>query len=289
MVTLAPPTRWLGPNILISDEPNVFEQLFIFLAKIDDAERAGCFATSQMQARDYVLQSVPIPPAGSLLNAYGYVLERSGVDLKPNLRLKIERAYFSSDEKSDKNYLGISDVRFDVTKTSDGLIHFQQAQPIHYSPDSLAQTDHEGSRDLTILELKPRKHYHVLFYTRQVPTSRNFSAALIGSDDPDRLDEFEQTIRAHAGAPCPASLPKDLQCMDFRGFVTVTAQIRVELNGTSQFVDWATMVRTVVPPKSLKTLKIQRRFNNSYFGVNFKRGDNSILGLTLVGGDRLTW
>ena len=202
-----------------------------------------------IQARDYILQNVPTPPAGSLFNAYGYVLERSGVNLKPNLRLKIERAYFSSSEKSDKNYLGISDVLFDVTTNSDGSLRFQQAQPIHYSPDSLAQTDHEGSRDLAILDLKPQKHYRVLFYTHQVPTDQNFSAALIGADDSARLDEFEQTMRADSGASCSASThTKASQCLEFRGFVTVTRSNQSRTQRHIAIRRLGTTVRTVVPP-----------------------------------------
>ena len=286
---IAPPNKWLGPNFLVSDETDALEQLYIFLGYIDEADRAGCFAPSQIHARDYILQNVPTPPAASLFNAYGYRIERSGVDLKPNLRLKIERAYFSSPEKSDKNYLGVSSVFFDVATDSQGSVRFQQAQALQYSPASLAQSDHEGSRDLGILALKPQKYYRVLFYTHQVPTDRNFSAALIGADDSSRLDQFEQNLRADAGAPCSSSPHDDIQCLEFRGFVTVSVQIRIELNGQPKFVDWGTQVRNIVPSKSRKSLKIQRLFANSYFPVNFSRTDESIVYLTLVGGDCISW
>ena len=48
-------------------------------------------------------------------------------------------------------------------------------------------------------------------------------------------------------------------------------------------------MKAVVPPKSLKSLKIQRPFANSYYDVTFNRSDKNILDLTLVGADRLTW
>jgi hypothetical protein len=255
-VFLAPPNKWVGRNILISDEIGAFDQLYAFLLNIDQAERAGCFAASATPLHDYILENVPTPPAASLFNAYGYVLERSGVNFKPNLRLKIERAYFEGNDKSDKNYLGVSTVLFDVAKNPDGSLHLQQSQPIHYNPDSLSQTDHEGSRDLAILNLKSQKHYRVLFYTHQVPTDQNFTAALIGSDDLTRLDDFEQKMRADAGASCSSSTTKaderatttdDVQCMEFRGFATVSVQIPVELNNHPKFVDWGTSLKYVVP------------------------------------------
>jgi hypothetical protein len=290
-VVLPPPKTWIFGfnNSSGADENNTIESLYAFLRDIDRAQAAGCFASTDTHARDYILQNVPTRPSDSLFNAYGYRIERSGVSLKPNLRLKVERAYFSSSEKSDKNYLGLSDVLFDVTPNSDGSLQFQQAQALHYAPDSLAKTDHEGSRDLAILTLKPQKHYRVLFYTHQVPADQNFSAAIIGADDPARLDAFEQAMRADAGASCSSSTHDDIQCLEFRGFVTVSVQIQIELNGKPKFVDWSTTVKAVVPPKSLKSLKIQRRFGNSYYDVTFNRSDKNILDLTLVGADRLTW
>jgi hypothetical protein len=302
-VVLPPPKTWLFgfKNSSGSDENNTIESLYSFLTDIDRAQAANCFASTRVQARDFILQSIPTRPSDSLFNAYGYRIERSGVNLKPSLRLKVERAYFRSGEGGDsvKNYLGVSDVLFDVTSDNaapdnpapdnTGALHFQQVRPIQYSPDSLVQTDQEGSRDLALLNLKPKNHYRVLFYTHQVPTDHNFSAAIIGADDTALLDGFEQSIRADANASCSSSAHDGIECFDFRGFVTVTVQIPVELNGNPQFVDWGTKVRGVLQDKIRKSLKIQRRFAGAYYNVNFKPADNEILDLTLVGGDRLTW
>jgi hypothetical protein len=301
-IVLPPPNEWLfgSTNSSRADESDIIDSLYSFLAATDQADRAGCFADKNTSAHDYILQNIPTRPSDSLFNAYGYRIERSGVNLKPNLRLKVERAYFSSAEKSVKDYLGISTVFFDVTTTSDGSLHFQQAQPIRYNPDSLSQTDHEGSRDLTLLELKPQKFYRVLFYTHQVPTDQNFTAALIGSNDSAHLDDFERKMRADAGASCSSSTTKpdegsptavhdDIQCLEFRGFATVSVQIPVELNNQLKFVDWGTSVKYLVPEKSQKSLKIQRQFAGTYFPIIFNRNDKSIQDLALIANDRLAW
>ena len=289
-VFLPPPKSWLFGSSSGADENSTIESLYAFLTDVDRAESAGCFAATQnAQVRDYILQSVPTRPHDSLLNAYGYRIERSGVNLKPNLRLKVERAYFFSSEKSDKNYLGVSNVLFDVTTDSEGSLRFQQVHPIQYSPDSLAQTDHEGSRDLGILNLNPQKHYRVLFYTHQVPTDRNFSAALIGANDTARLDSFEQVIRAASDADCSSLNHDGIECFEFRGFVTVSIQIPIELNGKTQFEDWGTKVEAVVPSKAQKSFKLQRQFAGTYYDLKFTRTDENILDLTLVGNDRLSW
>jgi hypothetical protein len=289
-VVLPSPKSWVFGSSSGADENSTIESLYAFLTDIDRAEAAGCFAATQnAQARDYILQSVPTRPHDSLLNAYGYRIERSGVNLKPNLRLKVERAYFNSSEKSDKNYLGVSNVLFDVTTNSEGFLRFQQVHAIQYSPDSLSQTDQEGSRDLAILGLNPQKHYRVLFYTHQVPTDRNFSAALLGANDTARLDSFEQVIRAASDADCSALNHDGIECFEFRGFVTVSIQIPIELNGKPEFVEWGTKVEAVVPARAQKSFQLQRRFAGAYYDLNFKHGDDNILDLTLVGADRLSW
>jgi len=290
-IVLPPPKKWLFgfQNSSGTEENNTIESLYAFLADVDRAEGAGCFAATNGQARDYILQSIPTRPSDSLFNAYGYRLERSGVNLKPNLRLKVDRAYFSSGENSVKNYLGVSDVLFDVTTDADRSLRFQQVHAIQYSPESLSEKDQEGSRDVAILGLKAKMHYRVLFYTHQVPTDRNFSAAIIGANDTVRLDSFEQAMRADNGGSCSSSSHDDVECLEFRGLVTVSVQIPVELNGKAQFVDWGTKVKGVVPVKAHKSFKMQRRFADTYYDLRFKRCDDSILDLTLVGGDRLTW
>jgi hypothetical protein len=288
-VFLPPLKSWLFGSSSGADENSTIQSLYAFLSDVDRAEAAGCFAATHAQARDYVLQSVPTLPHDSLFNAYGYRIERSGVNLKPNLRLKVERAYFSSSEKSDKNYLGVSNVLFDIATNSEGSLTFLQARAMQYSPDSLGQTDREGSRDLAILDLKPQKHYRVLFYAHQVPTDRNFSAALIGANDSARLDSFEQVIRAASDASCNSLNHDGVECFEFRGSVTVSVQIPVELNGKTQFVDWGTKLEAVVPAKVQKSFKLQRRFADSSYDLNFNRDDEAILDLTLVGGDRLSW
>ena len=103
------------------------------------------------------------------------------------------------------------------------------------------------------------------------------------------MDPFEQAIRADAGTSCASSTHEDIQCLEFRGFVSLSVQIPVELNGYSQFVDWGTKLGRVSPGKARKSLQIQSRFADSYIDIQFDRSNEAILDLTLVGGVRLTW
>ena len=80
----------------------------------------------------------------------------------------------------------------------------------------------------------------------------------------------------------------EVACVEFSGLVTVTCQIRVELNGKSKLIDWGTRVKDLLANFS-RFFSHFTRFMNSYRDVRFNPGDLSVLSLALVGGDRLRW
>jgi hypothetical protein len=296
-IVLPTPEQWLGDLESHSQtaKGDVMDLFYAFLADLDRSEEEGCFASTDSPIRDHLLQSIPMRPSESLFNAYGYRLEQSGLDLKPGLRLKIDRAYFrpaapEEEEHSIKNYLGVSTVSFDVELASDGKIRFRQIGAVQYSTESLGKHAEEGAGDLGLRNLEGQAHCRLLFYTYLVPTQHDISSAIIGAGDAIQLDELQQQLRIHREAGCnDAAGGKRDGCFEFKGFVTLSAQVKVELNGKSQFVDWGTKVKAVVPNKALKLLKIQRRFMGSYYDVRFDPANSDIFSLVLVGGDRLTW
>ena len=166
-------------------------------------------------------------------------------------------------------------------KTSDGSIHFQQSQPIHYSPDSLAQTDHEGSRDLAILESEatqvlPRPLLH---------TPGPHQSQLLRRHHRLRRLRLDSTTSNKPYAPMPAHPARPpsqgFSVYGFSGFRDRNGSNRGRTQRHIAIRRLGNHSEDCRPPKSLKSLKIQRRFNNSYFHVNFKRRDKNILGLTL--------
>jgi hypothetical protein len=300
-LTMPAPTRWLG-DLQGREEPDAgddVEALYSILADADQLQQKGCFAGAGTSIRDFIRQSVPMRPNESLFNAYGYRVERSSLELKPGMRLKIERAYFrpaeaGEEERAEKNFTGVSAMYFDVELTSDGLTRFLQVGDIQYSPKSVAQTVQQGRRDLGLRESPPELHYRLLFYTYLVPKKSQRSAAIIGSRDAGQLDELDRELRVQSDENCTtASAAHKVTCFEFDGFVTLSCQISVELNGKAKFVDWGAKVKDVLSKDGQaaapKSLKIQRRFLNSYYDVRFAPGDSHVLSLALVGGDRLRW
>jgi hypothetical protein len=93
----------------------------------------------------------------------------------------------------------------------------------------------------------------------------------IGASNAGQLDGLDQQLRKLPDAGYKrAAATSGVACFEFNGFVTLTSQINVELNGTLEFIDWGARIKDVLSQNSLTSLRISN--------------DD-----TLVGGDRLSW
>jgi hypothetical protein len=295
-ITLPAPESWLGATRgqAEPDGTDAVQALYALLADVDQLQQRGCFEESA-SIREFILQSLPMKPAESLFYSYGYRAGRSSVDLKPGMRLKIERAYFRGAEGADEehtteNSIGVGAVTYDVEQGSDAKIRLRQIGDVRYSPRSLSQTIQHGNSDLSLSGLPQESHYRLLLYTVLVVKEHKLSAAILGADRDSQLDGLDEELRKHPDAACKyAATAPGVACMEFDRFVALTPQIEVELNGKPKFFDWGTRIKDVLPKDSFKSLKIQRRFMDSYSDVHFDPGDSNLLALPLVSGDRLTW
>jgi hypothetical protein len=299
-ITLPAPARWVNDLEGQAETAGMedFEALGAILADLDQLQQEGCFAELHSSIREFILQSLPIRSNVSTFNTYGYFAGRSGVDLKPGMRLKIERAYFrpggDEEEHEARDFLGVSTMYFDVESTGDGKTRFQPVGNVRYSPSFLAHMVHKDSRDLGVSIMPQGLYYHLLFYTDLVSKSHTLSAAIIGARYPSQVDELDKELRAPSDKGCKnAAATRAAACFEFDGFVTLSALIKIDLNGKLKFVDWGTMIKDILPKnsevKALNSLRIQRRFMNSYCDVRFDPRDSGVLSLALVNGDRLTW
>jgi hypothetical protein len=100
------------------------------------------------------------------------------------------------------------------------------------------------------------------------------------------LDGLGQQIRTLPDAGCKrAAATSGVACFEFNGFVTLTSQINVELNGKLKFIDRGARIKDVLSQNSVTSLRIQRRYMNSYYDARFDPADSNVLSLALVGGD----
>lgn len=295
-ITLPSTERWLGDvNGLVGPDGDAVEALYVLLAKLDQLQQDGCFGGAGSSIRDFIVQSLPMKPPESLFSYYGYRPDRSSLDLKPGIRLKVERAYFraaKTTEEADvtQNFAGLSTVNFDVESGHDGKIHFRQIGDVRFTPASLKGQVQDASHESELTGIPPEPRFRLVFYTLLVSKEQKLSAAVVGASSASQLDEFDHELRLRPVGGCKNfAAANEVACVEFSGLVTVTCQIRVELNGKSTLIDWGTRIKDLLAKDSLGSLTIQRKFMNSYRDVRFNPADLSVLSLALVGGDRLRW
>jgi len=299
-ITMAAPATWLGDleGRLGSDGNDEIAALFALLADLDKLEEARCFPDTKLSIRDFILQSLPMKPTDSLFNYYGYLADHSGLDLKPGMRLKVEHAYFrlaeaGEEEHTAKLFLGVSTAYFNLQLASDGKIRFRQNGTAKYTPPSLVHEVHDEISDLGVSSIPQERHFRLLFKTYLVPQKHTRSTAIIGATKSSQLDELDKELRAHPDEDCKNTAAiYGAVCFGFEGFVTLTPQVKVELNGKTKFIDSGTRMKELLSRSQadvLKSLKIQRQFLNSYYDLQFDPADPNVLSLALVARDRVTW
>ena len=296
LITLPSTERWIGDlNGLVGPDGDSLAALYVVLAQLDRPQQEACFGDSNSMIRNFILQSLPMEPPASLFNYYGYRPNRTGLDLNPGMRLKIERAYFRAAKAGEEAQMpqdpaGVSFVYFDVEAASNSKIQFRRFSDVRFTPASLKSQFQSEGQESDLMGSPPESKYRLVFYTLLVSKEQKLSAAIIGASTPSQLDEFDHELRLRPEGGCKnfAGTP-GVACVEFKGLVTVTCQIRVELNGKSKLIDWGTHLRDLAPKDSLSSLAIQRKFMNSYRDLHFDPTDASILSLALVSGDRLRW
>ena len=274
------------------------ESLYRFLSQIDELQTRGCFTTETAERlRDFILQILPSRPNEAPFMSYSRF---GGLDLHPGMRLKIERAYFrhvaeAQGESDDlRDFQGVSTNYFDLESADRSRVRVRQVGNTRYSSAAVAEVAKEDLRDLQLRSISEPLKYRLLFYNYVVPQQKRISAAIIGAPNIDGLNNLEEKVRSDPESPCTQiEVNAGSSCMRFEGAVTVSPQISIIVNGSARFVDWGMKLRNVLPDrvqaKKLKSLRIRRKFMNSYYDFYFDRRDSSILSLWLLDGDDLTW
>lgn len=299
-ITIPSPETWLDDleGRLGNRSDDGTEALFEILGDLDKLEDQGCFSHTKVSIRDLILESLPMKPGDSLFNLYGYLAGRSGLDLKAGLRLKMERAYFRAAEPGEqehapKLFLGVSTAYFNVLLSSGGKLRFRQHGTITYKPPSLIHRVHDENSDLGLSSIPEESHFRLIFKTYLVPQEHSRSAAILGAKKSSQLDELDEELRRHPDEDCKAVAARyQAICFGFEGFVTLTPQIKVELNGKDKFIDSGTRIKELLSntnAETLKSLRVQRKFMNSYYDLRFDSADSNVLSVALVGRDRVSW
>lgn len=298
-LTMPSPETWVHNIEARMDPPSDqgTEELFAFLADLDKLQAEGCFPDIRVSIRDLILQSLPMRPDDSLFNGYGYLAGRTGLALKAGMRLRIDRAHFRRPEPGQQQhtpqlFLGVSTVYFRVLDNR-GKLRFRQHGITAYRPTSLVKRVLHQNSDLALSFIEEETYFRLLFNTLFLPQKHFRSAAIVGAERSSDLDELDEELHAHPEEDCKATAARyRAVCFEFEGDVTVTPQIKVELNGKRTFVDSGTKIKDVLSnsdEQTLKSLRLRRQFMHTFYDLEFEPTDSRVLSVALIGNDRVTW
>lgn len=273
-----------------------------FFDRLRALERNGCLPTgTALPIRDLVLASLPMRPNQGLFANYGYWAGKGVMDLRAGLRLEVERAYYrdtaiNAAAKSLANYIGTSDATYEIDEKQGRAIQFR-LNGIAFKPQELQKRRDRGIPDFTLArQAGSAPFYRLLLAADFVPDRIKRSALLVGAATIEQINAVTAAFQARHGLGCSdLTQTASVICVEFDGEVTVSPEVRVLVNGQTRYLTWGSTIRRLLSEQNddaaarLKTLRVERLFDSQYSAIRFAPGDEGILELALVGGDRVSW
>lgn len=278
-------------------EERVWAEFTAFLSQLHSLQARHCLPDgSEFVARSLVSESLVVPVAKIILYMYSYRLGTGFIDVVPGMRLRVERAAFRPSPKGDQtlaNYLGTRTAYYELSRNEKNEITLRLTR-VDTTP-GLAEAP-----DLPDMKLASQttaaRLYRFFFWTKFVPPNRQRPALLVGTRDIRQLEEITLAIQGNPEIACSALAGEQVTCAAFDAAVSVSTELKVQLNGQPSYIPVGATLRTVfakLPPQrraaAVRKLRIRRLFHGRYANVEFDRGDSGIMGLVLLGGDKLSW
>ncbi len=290
---LPPPQVWEEEG---SDE-RVWAEFTAFLSQLHSLQARHCFPDGgEFVAKSLVLESLAVPAAMTILYLYSYRLGTGFIDVVPGMRLRVERAAFRPTPKGDQtlaNYLGTRTAYYELSRNERNEISLRLTH-VDTTPGLAAAPDLPDTKLAS--QTVAARLYRLFFLTKFVPPNRQRAALLVGTRDSKQLEEITGAIQGNPEIACSAFAGGQVTCVAFDGAVSLSTELKVQLNGQPSYVPVGSTLRTLLAqllpqrrPAAVRNLRIQRLFHGRYANVEFDRGDSGIMGLVLLGGDKISW
>jgi hypothetical protein len=279
------------------DRGDVHDKLMAILEAPKALETRGCLSPgSAVALRQVLREAIPVRPGFDLYPKYGYGPGGLGFELRPGVRLKVQRAHFNGPPPPDgkrgiQDFFGISAVFYDCQLDNGDRIAF--AKPVvQYDSDALKTRLAKGWEDTQFArDAKPQPLYRLYLLTSFLKTGVKRSALVIGGATVTQMLVLEREIAANPAISCDDL--KAAACLSFEGDVTVSAEVAVKVNGETAYFDMGTNVRAVLrkyQAEKAVDVRLRRAFQGKLlpFEIDPKAADG-LENTALVAGDELTW
>jgi hypothetical protein len=268
------------------------QQIEAMLNSPETLEGRGCLSPgSALQLRQIVRDAIPMRPGFDLYNAYGYRPGGLGLDLKPGVRLKVQRAHFSGPAHTITDLIGASTVYYECRLDARGRVGFGGPEVQIDSPklEALRARGWEDTRFAR--EARPAAIYRLFLLTSFLKKGLRRSALVLGAPSVTAMRAMERKIAADPSIGCGEL---GALCISFEGDVSVSAEVQVTINGAASYVDWGADVRAVLrkfPDVKPESVRLRRLFQGKLVPVEVDGalGAGALEITALVAGDELRW
>ena len=269
-----------------------------FIDDVDHLIGRGCLPNGVGEPmRALILQTIPLPPQQGLYSFCEYWMGNGIVDLKPYLRLKVQRAYFAKNTTDSKprpvgQYLGTSTIYYRVQQMPSGLSRLEKG---NIEIDSMASRGRfvTDKSDLSLAEsVKSMPVHRLILFTQFVSRQIKRPALILSANTSRSLDKATASLQAEPAKSCSQiEKEEDVKCISFFGDVTVSPEIQVFENGRSKYIPFGTTLGDVMEKANGRnhTFKLLRQFAQEYAEVELPADSTTAQRLTLVGGDKVVW
>ena len=239
----------------------------------------GCLGVgSAIELRRVLRDSIPVQPGQDLYSSYGYRPGGLGFDVRPGMRLKVQRAHFQGAGRTINDLIGTSTVYYQFLGSKFG-------RPV-------VELDTRKLEDLKLgmaLDAPARPIYRLFFLTSYLKQGLRRSALLLGAKSVTHLQEMERKIVANPAVGCEELDPA--ACVSFDGDVTVSAEVLVTVNGGAMWAEWGASVASLL--RKLKAeqatdLRLRRAFHGHLVPFDANSADQ-LKRTALVAGDELNY
>jgi hypothetical protein len=233
---------------------------------------------------DYLLRSPDARNtsfADTLTDYNGFIPGEGWLDLRPQMGLRIEKAYFrngAAREPEIKDFVGTEIARYEVRSNGELRLtskesHLRQRLPGQPGVDELISASQQRFR------------YHRFFFEvvfKQRGDVRG--SVLLGAKSGESLDALAQQLSKDPDAVCEG---RSDHCTIFPSGCTVSVEMEIIVNGHSRTVPWGSVLTSVAPAGTEPA--VSRDFQGRLTPISLKYDDPNARRLPLLPGDEIRW
>jgi hypothetical protein len=234
-------------------------------------------ATPEYQLRSPDSLQTPFP---QILRHYnGFEPGRGWMDLRPEMELRIENAYYQPGipRRGLDGFLGTEVARYKVR--ANGRLQLQSVQSMKHRPNDQPPVQQ-------LMGTSQRHYgYHRFYYAiifRRAGNARG--SVLLGANAKEELDRLATELLADPQTVC---FNRSTNCTVFPEACSVSIEMEIVVNGIPQNVIWDSSLASVVDhPQHLELLRL---YDDRLTPVKLDPSDREALQLPLLPGDHINW